>query len=65
MKSINVRDESLLSHEVAVLFRVDPRTVGRWANANKIPSFKTPGGRLRFPRKEVYKLLSESLNTSQ
>lgn len=34
--------------EVAELFRVDPKTVTRWAVAGKIQSMKTPGGHRRF-----------------
>ncbi|WP_160050030.1 helix-turn-helix domain-containing protein [Nocardiopsis sp. FR4] len=60
MEKINDREGPLLPCEVAALFRVDTKTVVRWANKQKIPSFKTPGGHRRFPRKEVYKLLTEA-----
>lgn len=39
--------------EVAALFRVDPKTVARWADSGKLPSIRTLGGHRRFPRKEV------------
>jgi excisionase family DNA binding protein len=38
--------------EVAILFRVDPKTVTRWADTGKIESFRTPGHHRRF-RKAV------------
>ena len=43
--------------EVAALFRVDPKTVTRWAEAGKIGSIKTPGGHHRFRESEVRALL--------
>jgi excisionase family DNA binding protein len=43
--------------EVAQLFRVDAKTVSRWAAAGKLPSFKTPGGHRRFDSVKVLELL--------
>jgi excisionase family DNA binding protein len=43
--------------EVANLFRVDPKTVTRWAAAGRISSIRTPGGHRRFPESEVRALL--------
>ena len=39
--------------EVATLFRVDPKTVTRWASAGRIGSIRTPGGHRRFRESEV------------
>ncbi|WP_121182129.1 BldC family transcriptional regulator [Nocardiopsis sp. Huas11] len=39
--------------EVATLFRVDAKTVTRWADERRLPSFRTPGGHRRFPAGEV------------
>lgn len=39
--------------EVAALFRVDPKTVSRWAIGGKIRAMKTPGGHRRFRREDV------------
>lgn len=50
-------DVLLIPKEVARLFRVDPKTITRWANAGKITSVTTPGGHKRFWRSEVEKLL--------
>jgi len=50
--------EALLTpSEVASLFRVDPKTVTRWAKAGKISSIKTLGGHRRYRESEVRKLL--------
>jgi excisionase family DNA binding protein len=43
--------------EVARLFRVDPKTVCRWANAGRLSYLRTPGGGLRFFADEVQALL--------
>ncbi|MGH3935236.1 MAG: BldC family transcriptional regulator [Pseudonocardiaceae bacterium] len=48
--------------EVAALFRVDPKTVTRWASAGRIGSIRTPGGHRRFREAEVRALLA-SLTT--
>ena len=43
--------------EVAALFRVDPKTVTRWAREGKIGYIKTLGGHHRFPQSAVQALL--------
>ena len=43
--------------EVAVLFRVDPKTVTRWAQAGKISAVRTLGGHRRFHEAEIRQLL--------
>lgn len=47
----------LTSGEVAALFRVDPKTVTRWATAGRIASILTPGGHRRFHEADVHALL--------
>jgi len=49
----------LTPSEVAALFRVDPKTVARWAQAGKIGSIRTLGGHRRFRETEVRALLSD------
>jgi len=49
----------LTPSEVAALFRVDPKTVTRWAQAGKIGSIRTLGGHRRFRETEVRALLSD------
>jgi excisionase family DNA binding protein len=39
--------------EVAKIFRVDPKTVTRWAVAGRLKSIRTPGGHYRFYLHEV------------
>lgn len=40
--------------EVAEIFRVDPKTVGRWAETGKLSSIRTLGGHRRFRESEVH-----------
>ena len=44
--------------EVASLFRVDPKTVTRWAKAGKLTSIRTLGGHRRYKDSEVKALLN-------
>jgi len=50
-------DRLLTPGEVAAFFRVDPKTVTRWAAAGRIGSLRTPGGHRRFRESEVQALL--------
>ena len=52
-------DALLTPAEVAARFRVDPKTVTRWANAGKLSSIRTLGGHRRYRRDEVDALLTE------
>ena len=52
-------DELLTPAEVAALFRVDPKTVTRWAKAGKLTSIRTLGGHRRYRAAEVRALLGE------
>jgi excisionase family DNA binding protein len=55
---IETLPEKLLTPaEVARLFRVDPKTVTRWAAAGRLSSVRTPGGHRRFRAAEVRSLL--------
>jgi excisionase family DNA binding protein len=47
--------------EVAAMFRVDPKTVTRWALAGRISSIRTPGGHRRFHEAEIRALLAEGV----
>jgi excisionase family DNA binding protein len=49
----------LTPSEVATLFRVDPKTVTRWAKAGKISSIRTLGGHRRYRESEVRTLLGD------
>jgi predicted site-specific integrase-resolvase len=55
---VNGLPEMMTAVEVGDLFRVEPKTVGRWAKAGKLRSVRTPGektghGHLRFYRAQV------------
>lgn len=39
--------------EVAAMFRVDPKTVTRWALQGRLSCIRTPGGHRRFREAEV------------
>ena len=52
-------DELLTPAEVAALFRVDPKTVTRWAKAGKLTSIRTLGGHRRYRAAEVRALLGD------
>jgi excisionase family DNA binding protein len=47
----------LTPSEVAALFRVDPKTVTRWAQAGKLTAIRTLGGHRRYRESEVSRLL--------
>ena len=52
--------ESLLTPaEVAAMFRVDPKTVTRWAKAGKLSAIRTLGGHRRYRESEVKELLGD------
>jgi len=52
-----IQEKLLTPAEVAAMFRVDPKTVTRWAKAGKLTSIKTLGGHRRFKESEVKELL--------
>ena len=52
--------EALLTpSEVAALFRVNPKTVTRWARAGKLTAIRTLGGHRRFRASEIKRCLEE------
>lgn len=53
----NTSERLLTPGEVAALFRVDPKTVTRWATSGRLSSIRTPGGHRRFRESEVNALL--------
>ena len=55
-------DEALLTPaEVAGMFRVDPKTVTRWATAGKLTPIRTLGGHRRYRASEVQALMFGNL----
>jgi excisionase family DNA binding protein len=64
MSNINRGSEMLLTpSEVASLFRVDPKTVTRWAKAGKLTAIRTLGGHRRYRQSEVLGLLKANQNS--
>ena len=63
MSQLNRQPEVLLTPaEVATLFRVDPKTVTRWAKAGKLTAIRTLGGHRRYRQSEVQALLKTEGN---
>lgn len=52
------RHALLTPSEVASMFRVDPKTVTRWAKAGKLSAIRTLGGHRRYSEAEVRMLLA-------
>jgi excisionase family DNA binding protein len=53
-------DDALLTpSEVAAMFRVNPKTVTRWARAGKISAIRTLGGHRRFRASEIRQFLAQ------
>ena len=53
-------NELLTPAEVAVMFRVNPKTVTRWARAGRISAVWTLGGHRRFRATEIRRFLEEA-----
>lgn len=53
--------ELLKPSEVASMFKVDPKTVTKWAKAGLLTTVKTLGGHRRYLAAEVNDLLKERL----
>ena len=52
-------NELLTPGEVAIMFRVNPKTVTRWARSGKISAVRTLGGHRRFRAEEIRRFLEE------
>ena len=61
---MNGQEVLLTPSEVAQLFRVDPKTVTRWAKAGKLTAVKTLGGHRRYKESEVRALLNSNKSES-
>jgi excisionase family DNA binding protein len=60
MRAENHSEKLLTPSEVAALFRVDPKTVTRWAKAGKLSSIRTLGGHRRYRESEIRELIEVS-----
>ena len=63
MADRNAPDALLTPAEVAQMFRVNPKTVTRWARAGKITAIRTLGGHRRFKASEIRRFLEEAERT--
>ncbi len=61
----SARENLLTPAEVATLFRVDPKTVTRWAQAGKVPSLRTLGGHRRYRESDIRMLLEGTVPADQ
>jgi excisionase family DNA binding protein len=55
--SLRLEESLMTPAEVAALFRVDPKTVTRWAVVGKLAPIRTLGGHRRYRASEVMQLL--------
>ncbi len=58
------QEELLTPSEVAAMFRVNPKTVTRWARSGKISAIRTLGGHRRFRKSEITRILTEGGDTA-
>ncbi|HEV2311005.1 MAG TPA: BldC family transcriptional regulator [Acidimicrobiia bacterium] len=47
------------------MFRVNPKTVTRWARSGKISAIRTLGGHRRFRKSEIMRILDEGGDTTR
>jgi excisionase family DNA binding protein len=59
MQDREEHEQLLTPSEVAAMFRVNPKTVTRWARAGKISAIRTLGGHRRFRASEIRKYLDQ------
>ena len=64
MKTADDAEKLLTPAEVASMFRVDPKTVTRWAKAGKLSSIRTLGGHRRYRESEIRSLIDGSNSRS-
>jgi excisionase family DNA binding protein len=66
MATTNFEPERLMTPgEVAAAFRVDPKTVTRWAKAGKLDSIRTLGGHRRYREADIRVLLVSEQVTNE
>lgn len=53
-------EKLLTPGEVAEMFKVNPKTVTRWARAGKITAIRTLGGHRRFSADEIRTILDHA-----
>jgi excisionase family DNA binding protein len=69
-EQLDLSEPTYWPKEVAAIFRVDTRTVSRWACTGKLRYFLTPGGHRRYPESALreyvrtYQTSAEDSHTS-
>lgn len=58
-QDIQSENRLLTPSEVAALFRVNPKTVTRWAQQGKLRSIRTLGGHRRYSEAEIQAFLDD------
>jgi excisionase family DNA binding protein len=58
-EDVDAPEALLTPSEVAAMFRVNPKTVTRWARAGKLTAIRTLGGHRRFKASEIRRCLDE------
>jgi len=53
-------DKLMTPGEVAEIYRVNPKTVTRWAAAGRLTAVRTPGGHRRFWESEIRALVANN-----
>jgi excisionase family DNA binding protein len=60
----SANDRLLTPAEVAEMFRVNPKTVTRWARTGRLQAIKTIGGHRRYRLSEVRKAVDAANETN-
>jgi excisionase family DNA binding protein len=64
-QDLDTQETLLTPAEVAKMFRVNPKTVTRWAKAGKLSAIRTLGGHRRFRASEVNRCFEEMSGEAQ
>ncbi|MGI8758006.1 MAG: BldC family transcriptional regulator [Acidimicrobiales bacterium] len=64
-QDLDTQEKLLTPAEVAKMFRVNPKTVTRWAKAGKLSAIRTLGGHRRFRASEVNRCFEEMSGEEQ
>ncbi len=64
-EALTAPENLLTPSEVAALFRVNPKTVTRWARAGKLNAIRTLGGHRRFRASEIRRCLEDMSSESE
>jgi excisionase family DNA binding protein len=60
LRTVDPDDILLTPTQVALRFRVNPKTIARWAKEGRLPHIKTLGGHRRYPQKWMQELFDDA-----